>query len=190
MVTFAWWPLVKQHTRYISCTSSVSSCSFNTVTVLVLVVVVTSLSAAVPALLGPATVSHPAWTALVFHPTLSLQVNSKVQLICSVRLSGPGLQWCSGSSRRPFSLCPNSQLLLDLPVLFQCFLGSRLLSSCLLTLHFCQCFIKLPGPNPNAERKRITDSYRLSIKSFLYWKTCGLAEKVEFKSLIKHHWFC
>lgn len=117
-----------------------SSCYFDIVIVLALVVAVTSLSAVVSAWLGPATVSQPTWTALVFHRILSLQVNSKVYL-----------QWCSGSSRRPFSLCPNSQLLLAVPILFQCFSGSRLLSSCLLSSHFCQCFIKLLRPDPNAE---------------------------------------
>lgn len=148
------------------------------------------MSAAVPAQLGTDTVSQPAWTALVFHHILSLQMNSKVHLICSVCLSGSGLQWCSGSSRRPFSLWPNSQLLLDLPVLFHCFLGSRLLSSCLLSSHFCQCFIKLTEPDPNAEGKRITDSYRLSIESFLYQKRYSPEERVKYKSLIEHHRFC
>lgn len=49
-----------------------------------------NLSAAVLAQLGPATVSQPAWRAFVLH-ILSLQVNSKVQTICSMCLSGPGL---------------------------------------------------------------------------------------------------
>lgn len=143
-----------------------------------------NLSATASVQLGPATVSQPAWRAFIFHHILPLQVNSKVQTICFVCLSGPGLPQCSGCSRRPFLLCPNNQLLLTLPITFQYFLGSHSLSS-----HYCKCFIKLMESDRNAEGKRITDSYRHWIKFFLHWKTSSLAERDESKSWVEHDWF-